>query len=308
MHALAGEGVYMTPRSIGGIVNRRPRTVERILSQPEPTPKGNRGRGRTILTPEVLADVITYIRSDRENRLKDYEEIIHDTDIICQPQTLRRALKRVGVNRAVAVPKPFLTVEGKAKRLMFCRFASEWDILDWCRVIFYDEAAINRGGDQRFFVTRFPAERFQDDCLAPKFGKTPKVMIGGAISLELKGPLIVFDKDMTNAKDNVNAVCYANHVVPELAQFYNEQRQEIQARMGVEGSTNPDNQPLLLQDNATVHTAAISQAALTKAGIRIVPNFSPSSPDLNPIEGVWGLLKRRINSRRPRPTTAEAVK
>jgi hypothetical protein len=308
MHALAGEGVFMTPRSIGRIMNRHPRTVERILLQPETPTKGNRGRGRTILTPEVLADIIAYIRSDRENRLKDYEEIIHDTGIICQPQTLRRALKRVGMNRAVAVPKPFLTVESKAKRLAFCRFTSEWDILDWLRVIFYDEAAVNRGGDQRFFVTRFPAEKFQDDCLAPKFSKIPKVMIGGAISLELKGPLIVFDREMTNAKDNVNAACYVNHVVPELAQFYSEQRQEIQARMGVEGSTHPDNQPLLLQDNATIHTAAISQTALAEAGIRTVPNFPPSSPDLNPIEGVWGLLKRRINSRRPRPTTAEAVK
>ena len=80
------------------------------------------------------------------------------------------------MNRAVAVAKPFLPVEGKAKRLMFCRFTSEWDILDWCRVIFYDEAAINRGGDRRFFVTRFPAEKFQDDCLAPKFAKTPKTI------------------------------------------------------------------------------------------------------------------------------------
>jgi len=57
--------------------------------------------------------------------------------------------------------------------------------------------------------------------------------------------------------------------------------------MGLEDSIHPDNQPLLLQDNATVHTAAISQAALAKAGIRMVPNFPPSSPDLNPIEGVW---------------------
>src|SRR5437588_4192153 len=40
MHALASEGVFMTPRSIGRILNRHPRTVERILLQPE-TPTRN---------------------------------------------------------------------------------------------------------------------------------------------------------------------------------------------------------------------------------------------------------------------------
>lgn len=83
-------------------------------------------------------------------------------------------------------------------------------------------------------------------------------MIGGATSLESKGPLIVFEDEMTNARNNVDTNCYANHVVPELAQFYNEQRHEIQSRIGMEGSTHPDNEPLLLQDNASVHTAAVA--------------------------------------------------
>jgi len=31
--------------------------------------------------------------------------------------------------------------------------------------------------------------------------------------------------------------------------------------------------------------------------------WQASSPDMSPIEGVWGLLKRRIMQLRPRPTT-----
>lgn len=113
---------------------------------------------------------------------------------------------------------------------------------------------------------------------------------------------------MTNKRNNVDAKCYADYVVPQLAQFYDEQRVEIQSRMGLEGNTYPDNQPLLLQDNATVHTAGIAKVALAKAGIELVPPFLPCSPDLNPIEGVCALLKRRINIRRPRPTTYEDIK
>jgi hypothetical protein len=116
-------------------------------------------------------------------------------------------------------------------------------------------------------------------------------MTGGAISLELKGPLILFEKPMTNSNNNVDADCYVNYVVPELKTFYDTHRSEIQARMGVEGSHHPDNQPLLLQDNASIHTAAQSRQALEQAGIRTIPDFPPCSPDLNPIEGCLGLVK-----------------
>ena len=63
---------------------------------------------RTIPIPEVLADVIADIQSNCANCLKDYDEIIHDTGVICKPATLRRAFRRVGMNCAVAIPKAFL--------------------------------------------------------------------------------------------------------------------------------------------------------------------------------------------------------
>ena len=158
------------------------------------------------------------------------------------------------------------------------------------------------------FVIRFPNERYLDDGLRPKFPKAPKIMIGGAISLELKGPLIIFEKEMTNKRNNVDSKCYANYVVPQLTQFYNEQRVEIQSCMGLENNTYPDNQPLLLQDNASMYTTGITKAALTQSGIELAPPFPPCSPDLNPIKGVWVLLKRCINSQRPRPTTHDDIK
>jgi hypothetical protein len=69
---------------------------------------------------------------------------------------------------------------------------------------------------------------------------------------------------MMNKRNNVDSKCYANYVGSKLAQFYNEQRIEIQSCMGLEDNTHPDNQPLLLQDNATVHTAGITRLPLLK--------------------------------------------
>jgi DDE superfamily endonuclease len=307
MHVLASPEVGWTPRRIGRYLKRHPRTVRRILEQPETPTKSQRGLATTILTPDLLGSVVAYITSCRQNRLKDLPTIIHETGIICDPRTLRRALHRLGMHRALAIPKPFLTVTTKTARMTFCSFVSDWDILDWCRAICYDEAAMHRGGNRKFWVTRFPFEKYEDDCLAPKFAKIPKVMIGGAIAVDVKGPLIIFEKDkgMTNAKGNVDSNSYIDHVLPRLVEFYDEVRTHLQEREGGFSVTDPSRaeyQPLLLQDNASSHTAHRAVAALRESGMQEVPSFPPCSPDLNPIEGVWNLLKRRIYQRQPRPT------
>jgi transposase len=71
--------------------------------------------------------------------------------------------------------------------------------------------------------------------------------------------------------------------------------------------SRPKYQPLLLQDNAIYHTAAISIAALRAANIQEVPRFPPNSPDLNLIKGMWNIIKKRIYERKPRPITYSAV-
>jgi hypothetical protein len=313
IHLLTTPKVRWTPRKIGRYVKRHSRTIQRILEQPETPTKTRRGVASLRLTPQALGRVVTFIQSSRENRLKDYPEIIYETGIVCDPRTLRRALHLVGIYRALAVLKPFLTVTTKTYRVAFCIFVSEWDILDWCRLIAYDEAAMHRGGNRRFYVTRFPWEKWFDDCLSPKFKDVPKIMIGGAIAVDVKGPLIIFDKEkgMTNAKGNVDSKVYVDHVVPRLAEFYAEVRILLQQREGgftITELSRPEYQPLLLQDNATCHTAAISVAALRATEIQEVPRFPPNSPDLNPIEGVWNIIKKRIYERKPRPTKGRTVR
>jgi DDE superfamily endonuclease len=53
----------------------------------------------------------------------------------------------------------------------------------------------------------------------------------------------------------------------------------------------------LLEDNDPKHTSKIAQAWKVKNTIQSLP-FPASSPDLNPIENVWALLKNKISKYR----------
>jgi hypothetical protein len=125
MHVLADAEVGWTPRRISRYLKRHPRTVQRILEQPETPTRNRRGVTTTILTPNVLSNVVAYITSCRENRLKDLSTIIHETGIICDPRTLRKTLHKLGIHRALAIPKPFLTINTKTARMTFYSFILE---------------------------------------------------------------------------------------------------------------------------------------------------------------------------------------
>ena len=107
-------------------------------------------------------------------------------------------------------------------------------------------------------------------------------MFWGCFSGSEKGPCVFWEKDW----GNITAESYCQHVLPHVVQYMNS---SLESR---------GRQLVYMHDNAPSHKAVGTRDFLQVKGIE--PIFWPAfSPDLNPIEAVWSIMKSSIQQQYP---------
>ena len=157
---------------------------------------------------------------------------------------------------------------------------------DWASVLFTDESRFNlRRSDGRVRVYRRRGERFRDACVVENelFGGG-SVMIWGGISPQHKTDVRVID-------GNLNAQRYQDEILaPVVTPFI---------------LANPH--MLLMQDNATSHSARATRQYLATNNMQVI-DWPARSHDLNPIEHIWDLLDKRLRNVQNPPHTVAALR
>ena len=195
--------------------------------------------------------------------------------------TIRKRLcgKKIYARRPTLV----LPLTGKHRRIRYdwCKVRRNWND-EWSKIVFSDESRFALfKHDGRINVRRRSRERDHNDCFLERHtAPTLGVMVWGAISYNSKSSLV-------RIEGTINSNNYISNVLePVCLPFL---------------SSLPD--AIFQQDNARPHIARTVMTYFNDNNITMT-DWPARSPDISPIENVWGLMKKTIaSSARPPRTT-----
>lgn len=191
----------------------------------------------------------------------------------CSLRTVQRTLSEAGIKAVKPYRRPFITEKQARARFEWAQRYRHWTEEDWSKVVFSDESVFSILDNCPCYV-----RVIEGQPLTPAhFNLTRKhptsVMVWACFSIKGTGRAAIIEGTMDSNKYCKEIL--QSHVKHQLDKWY------------------PDGDYYFQQDNAPCHKSKRSMDFLRSENIRVLP-WPAVSPDINPIENLWSIMKRRL--------------
>jgi len=214
-----------------------------------------------VLTPRDQERIIELLKTEP---LYNTAEIKASLKLICGVRTIGRFLKAAGYKFLRIKETPRLKEEDKKDRVDFAR-RHKGD--DWRQTFFLDESTFRLGSH------RARAYQRSNQRLSVPVDKVPsKINVVGMISSRGGSRLICF-------QENLRAKLFVSFL-----KNLNKDAHKLYPRRNFR----------ICMDRDPKHTAKLTREYMKSAKINYLEEYPQKSPDLNPIENIWGLMEKEL--------------
>ena len=254
-------------QSISSEVGLSIRQIQNIFKTAKEEQRFMRKKGSE--RPEALSkyDKMRISKKKRKNPYYSSAGIQRSLGLKAARHTVYRHLKRRGLTHKKATIVSSLKKADLSRRL---EWAHEHRATDWRHVIFTDETTFALNKPQYGWAPRSSRIQQKSQCY------DPKLQIWGSICELDKVHFTFYEGSLTS---NKYVEILGSELLPEARKLLGKNW-------------------ILQQDGARAHTANHSMNFLKGERVRVL-SWPARSPDLNPIENLWSVLKHNVYQRNP---------
>ena len=207
-------------------------------------------------------------------------EFNSSSEIKVSRATVNRILLKYGLKSCVPKRKPLLNHRQRQARYEWAKRFAHWDSQHWMRVCFSDESIFKCFSDSRTAkIRRRSDEAYLPQCLGSTVKHGPQMHVFGIIGQYGAGPMKLIRGKIDSSK-------YQQDILtdPPIKQV-------------CESIIFPLKDAIFQQDRAPCHWSKSTKNFLADRNVPLLP-WPGNSPDINPIENVWGIIGQIIRKKK----------